>query len=232
MPTALGKDEVDAYGPSFSKDLFDNEEIVKIRNAVIETKFFEGMVSGTLNPECYGGYMVQDAAYCFDAVVALDAAAKEMQNQARPDFSLLYRIQSKLLKEYNQHFVKTLHLKGKDSVVMGPAADMYTGYEATVSRQRPKFLAVAMLPCMMLWPWIAKKLIRNVDKKKNPYYFWFHDNNIEDHDLEKFVDSHFSSEEKEEALVIFRDGMINELNFFRDACNESLFYYSSFTTQV
>ena len=232
MPTALGKDEVD--GPSFSQDLFNNEEIVKIRNAVIETEFIQGMVSGTLNPKCYGGYMhmVQDAAYCFDAVVALDTAAKEMQNRARPDFSLLYRIQSKLLKEYNQDFVKTLHLKSNNSVVMGPAADMYTGYEATVSRQRSKFLTIAMLPCMMLWPWIAKELISKVDKKNNPSYFWFDENNIEDHDLEKFVDSHFSPEEKEEALDVFRDGIINELNFFRDACNESLFYYSSFTTPV
>lgn len=33
---------------------------------------------------------------------------------------------------------------------------------------------------------------------------------IEEADLEKFVDSRFSPEEKEEAQVILRDGMINE----------------------
>ena len=50
---------------------------------------------------------------------------------------------------------------------------------------------------------------------------------IEEADLEKFVDSRFSPEEKEEAQVILRDGMINEWNFFRDACNESLIHCPS-----
>ena len=72
MTTALRKDVVD--GPSFSQD----EEIVKIRDAAITTEFIKGMVSGTLNPNYYGGYMVQDAAYCYDAVKAFDEAARKM----------------------------------------------------------------------------------------------------------------------------------------------------------
>lgn len=229
VPTAPRKDVVDG-GPSFSQDLFNNEEIVKIRNTVLNTKFIAGMVSGTLNPNYYGGYTVQDAAYCYDAVAAYDTAAKEMQTQDMPEFSLLYRVQSESYKYYNQEFVKTWHLKSTDSVVMGPAAAMYVGYEAAVSRQRPRFLAIAMLPCTMLWPWIANQLITHVNKN-NPYYIWFEENKTDpDHKshLEKFVDSYFSPEEEKEALDIFRDGMINELNFFREACNESLFYYSSF----
>lgn len=126
--------------------------------------------------------------------------------------------------------MKTWRLKNTDSVVMGPAADMYVGYEAALSRQRPKFLAIAMLPCTMLWPWIASEIICSVSNT-NPYYGWFEDNKPDpDHKsrLEKFVDFFFSAEEREEALVVFHEGMINELNFFRDACDETLYYYSFF----
>ena len=52
---------------------------------------------------------------------------------------------------------------------------MYVGYESTLSQEYPKFLATAMLPCTMLWSWIAGELIDFVDKK-NPYYGWFEDN--------------------------------------------------------
>ena len=211
---------------SFSQGLFNDKEVVKIRDAAIATKFIQGMVLGTLNPKQYGGFMVQDAAYCFAAVEAVDNAAKEMQHQGMLEFSSLYQEQSKLLKEYNEDFVKTWHLKNAESIVMGRAADKYVKYEDDVSRQRPKFLAIAMLPCIMLWPWIANQLISHV-KENNPYYFWFEENKIEEGDLKTFVDSHFSPEEKEEALDIFRDGMINELNFFRDACNESLVHCPS-----
>ena len=112
---------------SFSQDLFNNETSIKIRNAAKESKFIQGMATGTLDPDDYGGYMVQDAAYCFNAVGAFDHAAQEMQGQGKPEFSLLYRVQSESYKSYNQEFVKTWRLKNTDSVVMGPAAEMYVG---------------------------------------------------------------------------------------------------------
>ena len=37
-----------------------------------------------------------------------------------------------------------------------------------------------------------------------------------------FRDYFFIPEEKEKSLFIFNEGMINELNFFRDACDETL----------
>ena len=203
---------------------------MKIRNAAKESKFIQGMAEGALDPDNYGGYMVQDAAYCFNAVEAFDYAAQQMQVQGKPEFSLLYRVQSESYKNYNQEFVKTWRLKNTDSVVMGPAAEMYVGYEAALSRQDAKFLSIAMLPCTMLWPWIAGELIASVDKK-NPYYGWFEDNKPDPNHqsrLEKFVDCFFTPEEKEKALLIFNEGMINELNFFRDACDETLYYYSYF----
>ena len=203
---------------------------MKIRDAAKESKFIQGMASGNLDPDNYGGYMVQDAAYCFNAVEVFDYAAKRMQLLGKPEFSLLYRVQSESYKKCNLEFVKTWRLKDAESVVMGPAADTYVGYESALSRRDPKYLAIAMLPCTFLWPWIAGKLIDSVDKN-NPYYRWF-DNNKPDPNytsrLARFVDNFFVPEDKEKSLAIFHEGMINELIFFRDACDETLYYYSFF----
>ena len=38
----------------------------------MESKYIQGMASGTLDPDKYGGFMVQDAAYCFNAVEVFD----------------------------------------------------------------------------------------------------------------------------------------------------------------
>ena len=87
---------------------------------------------------------------------------------------------------------------------MGPAAKIYVEYEGRVSRDYPKFLAIAMLPCHMLWPWIANQLIDFV-AKSNPYYKgWFKENetapNHKGH-LEKFVDSHFGPKKRRRLLL-------------------------------
>lgn len=191
------------------------------------------MVKGTLDPAIYGGYMVQDAAYCFNAVRAFDQAAQQMQEKGETAFSLLYRVQSESFKGYNQDFVKHWRLKSSESVVMGPAAEMYVGFESAVSHNDAKFLCIAMLPCTMLWPWIAGEFIGEVDLE-NPYYCWFEDNKTDpDHrsHLEKFVDHFFkqpSPEDEKKSLDIFHQGLVNELNFFRDACGEPLCYGKSF----
>ena len=52
------------------------------------------MAKGTLDPNVYGGYMVQDGAYCFNAVDSYERAAEKMQEVGKLDFSLLYRTQS------------------------------------------------------------------------------------------------------------------------------------------
>ena len=101
---------------SFSQDLFNDKTSVKIREAAKESKFIQGMASGNLDPNNYGGYMVQDAAYCYNAVEAFDYAAKQMQLEGKPQFSLLYRVQSESYKKYNQEFVKTWRLQNTESV--------------------------------------------------------------------------------------------------------------------
>ena len=147
-----------------------------------------------------------------------------MQEQGETELSSLYRERSDKFKGYNQDFIKNWRLKNGKSVVLGPAAETYVGFESAVSRNDAKFLCIAMLPCAMLWPWIAGELIGKV-KPENPYYFWFEDNKRDPghkSHLEKFVDRFCKPEDTEKSLAIFRQGLVHELNFFRDACGERL----------
>ena len=204
--------------------MFNDKATEKIRKAAKQTKFIQGMVEGTLNPVSYGGYMVQDAAYCFKAVEAYDYAAEQMQKQGETELSSLYSELSGKFKGYNQDFISNWRLKSSDSVVLGPAAKSNVDFESDVSRKDAKFLCIAMLPCTMLWPWIAGELIGDV-KPENPYYFWFKDNKRnpghKSH-LEQFVDRFCKPEDKKKSLDIFHQGLVHELNFFRDACGEPL----------
>ena len=217
---------------SFSSTLFNDPNSEIIRNRAKESKFIQGMAKGSLDPNVYGGYMVQDAAYCFNAVDSFERAAEKMQEVGKSEFSLFYRTQSEEFKGYNKDFLETWRLRNSDSVAMGPAAATYVGYERALSQNDPKYLCIAMLPCTMLWPWIADQLIASVDKN-NPYYVWFKDNKPspghKSH-LERFVDRVFvqvEPEEQQKCLSIFQEGLVNELNFFRSACNQT-FYDSSF----
>ena len=218
-------------GESFCSALFNDPKSKFIRNLAKESTFIQGMVKGSLDPNVYGGYMVQDAAYCFNAVDSFERAAEKMQEVGKPEFSLLYRTQSESFKRYNHsNFLEKWRLRNSDSVVMGPAVATYVGYERALSQNDPKYLCIAMLPCTMLWPWIADQLIASVEKN-NPYYVWFDENKRGDQSLERFVDHFFvqvEPEEQQKCLSIFQEGLVNELNFFRSACDQTLFYGSSF----
>ena len=161
-------------GESFCSALFNAPKSERIRNLAKESTFIQGMVKGSLDPNVYGGYMVQDAAYCFNAVDSYERAAEKMQEVGKSEFSLFYRTQSEEFKGYNKDFLETWRLRNSDSVAMGPAAATYVGYERALSQNDPKYLCNAMLPCAMLWPWITDQLIASVDK--NPYHIWFKDN--------------------------------------------------------
>ena len=99
--------------------MFENPFSRKVRDAVLKTQFFQKIINNTLAPEEYGGYMVQDAAYIYDAVKAFDTAAENMQNKQPPDFALFYRGRSASFTSYVSYFVSEWKLKNEESIVMG-----------------------------------------------------------------------------------------------------------------
>ena len=110
------------------------------------------MKSGKLGANYYGAYMVQDIAYLAYGADAYRTAALHTEGRFR-DF---YIQRATLLEsDYLKPMVTKWHLKDDKKVVLGKAAINYVSFLFTVSREQPKCLAIAMLPCSMLWRWMA-----------------------------------------------------------------------------
>ena len=168
--------------------------------------------------------MVQDTAYLANAVKVYSEAAENMEQQGKADFAQFYIRQAEKYDTYHKEFLETWKLESAEAVHKGPAVQAYMGFQQVVAKQHPKYVPVAMLPCTMLWPWMAGSLIDGVHKQ-NPYYEdWFKPNwraPGTQSSTEKFVDEYFTPDDEGPALKIFCEGMMNELNFFREACGEA-----------
>jgi thiaminase/transcriptional activator TenA len=209
---------------NFAGSLFNSPFSRRVREAVLETAFFKKMMNNTLSPEEYGGYMVQDAAYMFEGIKAFDVAAKNMEERSQPEFASFYRNRSACYKRLSRsYFTSKWKIQSPDCLILDPAASTYIAYEMGIAKKSPKYLAIAILPCEMLWPWLAAQIDRDVSST-NIYRSWVDRNLPTGHGLsttEKFVNKFFTSrKETRNSVAIFNQAMINELNFFRSACGE------------
>ena len=210
--------------------LFENVRLsVPIRDHALKTKFIQGMATGSLRPTQYARYMIQDTAYLDNANKMYSEAAQMMEEQGKPDFASFYRGQAAKYEDFCKEFLETWDLESPKAVNAEPAVQSYMGYQQAVVKQHPRYLPVAMLPCTMLWPWMAGSLIEKVDKQ-NPYYEDWFLKNLRAPDkpssTERFVDENVAEFDEGTAVKIFCEGMVNELNFFREACDEAPFKLS------
>mgnify|MGYP002259971391 CR=1 FL=1 len=209
---------------SFSQSLFDEAESQKIRDLVMKTLFIRGMTSGLLNADDYGAYMVQDIAYLANGAKAYQTAAKRTEPVL---FAQFYR---KMAREWECDYLRPMQkawhlgITGYTAIVPGFAANVYMDFLTTVSEKNPKYLAIAMLPCTMLWRWMADQLVSSVSVY-SAYYSWFQENKSDrpgsQSKLEQFVDRNFDLEaEFETAKRYFCTAMVHECNFFRESGNQ------------
>lgn len=186
------------------------------------------MASGTLNANYYGAYMVQDLDYLHVVVNAFNRAAAIMRQQGLDEFERFYRNQSAVWRsDYLEPLLEVWHLENTQKVQPGTAASEYMSFLTTVSQDHAKYLAIALLPCAMLWRWLADELFPSV-QVNSAYYSWFQENKSKSpgyrSSLERFVDENFSSEgEYQNAKPFFCQAMVKELNFFREGANQNLY---------
>ena len=67
-----------------------------------------------------------------------------------------YWEQARKCEAYYKDFLNTWQLSEGDKIETGPAVEMYMGYQRAVMNQDPGKLAIAMLPCSMLYPWLVR----------------------------------------------------------------------------
>jgi thiaminase len=212
-----------------AESLFNSEFSKTVREAVLQTRFFEGMKNNSLSPDEYGGYMVQDVAFTYDSIDALNTAAKS--SESSPEFVKYYKNRVRAYTRFCGRFCeKVWRLKNSQSVMLNAAVTDYVDARKKLAETNPEYLCINLLAGELLLPWVAKTIDSSVPKT-HLYRAWVDNNNRHYHTTERFVNKMFSdisNDEKETCQGIFNMALILELNFFRSACGEVALEYDDF----
>ena len=206
--------------PGFAHDLFENDVSQAIREAVLKTEFFQGMVKNDLSPTHFGGYMVQDGAFCYGLVEAFETAASKAQS---PAFAQYYKQMASTYKGINAfYFKRSLHLQSADGVFLSPAAAKFVGFELNLASSDHQYLSIGTLAGRMLWPWVATQINDAVPAGGlyRPWVdFYLPPSHMTPSAID-FANRQAAAFDKAKSQDIFNEAMLHELNFFLSACGE------------
>lgn len=194
----------------------------------LASDYVQGIKNGTLHPDAYGGYTVQDAAYCFNARADYETVERRATADGDAELADFAKARADSYASYNESFCKQWHLKGGDAVIPAAAAQTYIDFEHHVAHGlSPIYGVVAMIPCDELWSWLATEL-KPFAGDGNLYGFWIEDNDDWHgaYRLDNFIDDWFAAHpdvyDWDTALYVMRSCMTCEVNFFRSAGGQDL----------
>ena len=199
-----------------------------IAQEALASDYIQGIKNGTLDPNKYGQYTVQDAAYCYNAAADYQTIEERAKNEGHPELSAFAQARLESYQKYNESFLEEWHIASGNAVVPSPAVKTYIDFEHGVAHQLPPIYGViAMIPCDELWPWLATQL-KDDAGPNNLYSFWITENNDwhGSYRLDNFIDNWFTAHpdiyDWDTALWVMRSCMTGETNFFRSACGQDL----------
>lgn len=201
--------------PTFSEKLWISS--LPTPEKTLSTCFINGIASGNLDPNAYGKYTVQDAIFCYHDTKNLYILLNKETNPKYREF-LLNRIKS--YEAYTKQMFLDWQIKNPDGIWLGAAAKSYVDFlTAVATTQNTLYALVTMLPCEMLWPWIAKKIDNG--QSSNLYYFWITGNESAGPGaIETFINQQAEFIEFPLAAQIYQNAMNGEFNFFASPCKE------------
>ena len=187
--------------------------------AALESDFIQGIGNGTLKPNAYGQYSVQDVAYCH---YGLDDWRRAAARATHPELKAFAEARVKSWVKYTKETSDAWHIQDPSAVMLCAAAQDYADFESEVARNYdPIYAAVVMTPCDRLWSWLAKQLAPDAGPT-NLYTFWIKENTDDSgaRHLERIIDANADLMDESTALEVFRRAMLGEVNFFRSACGQ------------
>ena len=191
-----------------------------LAQAAFESEYIQGIKKGSLDPNLYGQYSVQDVAYCH---YGLDDWRCAAARAIHPEMKHFAQARIKSWTTYAQETYKAWHIADPKAIRLSAAAQAYADFESEVARTyEPVYAAVVMTPCDRLWSWLAHELA-SAKMETNLYNFWIEENTDDSGalHLERFINANANSLDESKALAVFRRAMLGEVNFFRSACGQS-----------
>ena len=195
---------------SFSKKLFQNPSSQKIITEASSTKFITGMAQGKFPLSNYRYFLEQDAAYFDHVADVYRLAATKMEIQKNKDYANFYWKQSAKFSHLHKQFIQKKDLSGE-----GQEGKALQAYKEFLSNVGPEHLALAMLPCSMLYPELARITVQNPEGNVYEEDFFKENRRNDESSTEKFVNE-IKDITEEKALLIFKRGLKHELNLLRE----------------
>lgn len=199
-----------------------------LAHEALRTDYIGGIAGGTLEPDIYGRYTVQDAVYCHHAEQDYRLAEKRARAVGEEEVAAFAQAHHESYQAYWKQTFSSWSIVKPGALMPSPAMERYVEVERKVAAGAdPIYTVVAMLPCDALWAWLAEQLAASVSPT-NLYSSWivgntgftgaYHLNNF----VNQWLAAHPGGADPETALAIFRACMTCEVNAFRAACGETL----------
>ena len=197
------------YTP-FSKKLFMNPTSQKIIKEALSTTFIKGMAQGKFPLSNYRNFLEQDAAYFYHVADVYRLAAVKMDIQNNKEYANFYWRQSTKFYHLHENFIREKALSGE-----GQEGTALQAYKEFLSKVGPEHLALAMLPCSMLYPELARVEVQNPAGNVYEEDFFKENRRDDESSTEKFVNE-IKDITEQRALLIFWRGLKHELNLLRE----------------
>ncbi|MEM6686207.1 MAG: TenA family transcriptional regulator [Bacteroidota bacterium] len=158
--------------------LWNNNKDIGVK--ALNTKYIQGMNTGTLDPNVYARYNISDAYYCYRGPEDYEAAVKRAKN---PILKAFLEMKRDGYIKYDAELPGLWRVKSGNGIIPSEVCKEYADYETAVATGTlpllkdlpdPIYTLIVMLPCEYLWPWLAQQMSPT---KGNLYNFWITGNN-------------------------------------------------------
>ena len=183
---------------SISRKLWSN--CLDLVNLALESDFIQGIKHGTLNPNQYGQYTVQDVAYCYHGTKDYQKLEQRAIESNQVDLAKFAKARLESYQAYYESEADHWHIEDPNTLKLSEAASWYIQAEenAVSEKYPPIYGIIAMIPCNQLWPWLANELKPSI-KDSGVYSFWIDENSSFDssYRLDNFINSWFAANPNE-----------------------------------
>ncbi len=199
-----------------------------IAEEALNTDYIQGIKNGSLDPNNYGQYTLQDAVYCAHGQDDYKAIETRAQAAGYSQLGAFAKARFDSYATYDTETFKESHIADASAVAPGDAVQAYIDFEHRIANEwHPIYGLICMIPCDQLWPWLATELKSNAGSE-NLYSFWITENADWGgaYRLDNFVDDWFAEYQQfydwDKALFVYQSCMTCELNSFKSACGQTL----------
>ncbi|KAI5056667.1 hypothetical protein GOP47_0028485 [Adiantum capillus-veneris] len=179
---------------------------------VWNSTFIRGVKDGTLNPNFYSAYSMQDAAWCkeiskvWEKVYVNDSAPKALREYAKNSTRSYLECAKGLWEAFTVN---------KGATIIGSAATSYANIvnSSTINYGSP-YIVIATYACNKLWDNITADLTP-VMNSSNPYALWVYQNTGSSSSQAAFIDEWAPKwYDWNLSIAIFRQAMGGEIGLF------------------